>query len=89
MLLGFGTFIAWIVLLNYLSINDNLKVMTSTINASKKSLFYFLIGCMPFFYAFYVLSKTIFDRCLPFDTGVNTIINLFSISLGDNINDIF
>lgn len=63
--------------------------MTSTMKASRKSLFYFLIGCMPFYYAFYVLSYIIFNRCLPFDNGINSIITLFSLSLGDNVNDTF
>jgi hypothetical protein len=57
--------------------------------AASSSLIFFTLGCLPFFFAFVYLCQMIFVRVDQFNGLLTTSISLFSLCLGDSMNDFF
>lgn len=88
-IVGIGSAISWLVMLNYLKYNPNINMVTTSIMEASRSLLTFFIGTIPFFMAFVVVSYILFYKLDKFSSFTQCVTVLFSLSNADSINVIF
>ncbi|CAD8150420.1 unnamed protein product [Paramecium pentaurelia] len=89
MMMGFGCFLSWLMLLQYLEYFQDISLVTWTLKKSSKNIAMFIFSILPFFFGFVYLAQAIFWKYNYFQTTIDTILSLFSLSNGDILLESF
>ena len=88
-ILGLGATLVWLSALSHLKYAASFNLMNQVLFRAQKSVFFFLVGVIPLFYAFAFLFEALFASLPNFDGLLLITQSLFAISLGDSIRDYF
>ncbi|CAK84973.1 unnamed protein product (macronuclear) [Paramecium tetraurelia] len=89
MMMGFGCFSSWLMLLQYLEYFQDISLVTWTLKKSSKNIAMFIFSILPFFFGFVYLAQAIFWKYNYFQSTIDTILSLFSLSNGDILLESF
>ena len=89
LLVGFSCWFAWLNLLRYLEFNKDIHLLTNVMRNSGPQILRFMIGFLPIFFGYVFLGVCLFWRYTKFETVNEGIITLFSLIMGDMVNETF
>ena len=88
-LVGFSCWFAWLNLLRYLEYNKDIHLLTNIMRNSGPQILRFMIGFLPIFFGYVFLGVCLFWRYTKFESVNEAIITLFSLVMGDMVNETF